>query len=1224
MFERSALLLDPDAGDEHEIHHMLKSVGFADIPAARRRFQDLCVDDQSRTLLAGSLPPLLTALSGTATPDGSLVNFERLVQTIPDRAQLFQYLSQNPRAVEILVKLFVGSQFLTEILLRNPSYLAKLTRHKRLAEFKSQQQFVEEAQQAAGEHYTLDAKFDALRRFQHWELLRIGACDSFGLMDLKSITVQLSLLTDSLVQSCLILLAQDLNLSVDGFAVLAFGKLGGEELNYSSDIDLVFLVEKEASKYWKLGQQLIKALMESTAEGFMYRVDMRLRPWGRSGPLVNTVDAHVGYLRQHGMLWEKQALLKARVIAGEKGVGKAFLERIEPIIYASPADQVRQNIREMKQKIEAELEKQGRKWGEVKSGAGSIRDIEFVVQFLQLRYGGENRSVRSINTLDALVRLADFGYLKADEYRILSSGYHFLRTIEHALQLMHYKQVHALPDDRRELSYLARRLDYADAEQFLKYYRQHCQQIRAIFEKYIGKEEPREPQQKTSAEGESALPIPLLGIEPSYTLVFTPDEIRAHAALFERLSDVNPTEVAIEKRDDETWRMTTVGYDCAGKLSVICGHLFVYGCDIVDGHLFVLPTASAGGDRKDGGALPAASGRGFTGRGKFISVFTVKTSDAQRSDGIWTRLRDDLCDVMRMQQEGKRKEVQGILAKRAAEAVVDAVGLPDSLLPVEIEIDNETSANHTLLRIRAEDTIGFLYELTNALAISGIHSVRVVIQSIGRRIDDTLWVTDNQGEKITDPQKQRELRTAIVLIKHFTHLLPRSPNPETALLHFQGFLEQLFGRDDWVADIASLENTQVLDALAQLLGVSNFLWEDFLRLQHDNLFPVVKDVDALKQRKPRSELERGLDLDLADAKSPDEKRTRLNAWKDREMFRTDMRHILELVDEFGEFSEELTDVAEVTVDAAYRICNGELAARYGQPLLENGAPNRLCICALGKCGGRELGYASDIELMFVYDDAGKTTGPEIITATEYYIKLVELFSQAIQSRSEGIFHIDLRLRPYGRAGSLAVAREAFEQYFRSDGPAWPYERQALVKLRPISGDLAFGEEIVALRDRLVYTGEPFDVNSMRAMRERQLRQLVTAGTINAKLTEGGLVDCEYLVQGLQITHGHRDPALRETNTLKAMTALKQKGILSEEDFSHLRDGYIFQRHLIDALRMVRGNAWDLTVPAPESEEFLFLARRLGYSPGVHELQNDLQRHNEHIRDLGRLLDAAPR
>src|SRR5690606_26208820 len=153
--------------------------------------------------------------------------------SVDDRNGLFRYLADYPRAVEILIKLFVGSQFLTEILLRNPEYLAKLTNHKRLAEFKSRDQFYHEAYTAALAYSEMPAKLDALRRCQHWELLRIGACDAFGLLDLKSVTVQLSLLTDSIVQASLTLLAEDLKLSLNGFVVLAFGKLGGEELNYS-------------------------------------------------------------------------------------------------------------------------------------------------------------------------------------------------------------------------------------------------------------------------------------------------------------------------------------------------------------------------------------------------------------------------------------------------------------------------------------------------------------------------------------------------------------------------------------------------------------------------------------------------------------------------------------------------------------------------------------------------------------------------------------------------------------------------------------------------------------------------------------------------------------------------------------------------------------------------------------------------------------------------------
>src|SRR5690606_20306814 len=122
---------------------------------------------------------------------------ERFIQSVPDRTRQFRYLADNPRAVEILVRLFVGSQFLTEILIRNPSYLEELTNHKRIAEFKSQQEFFGQGQEAARAYRTLPERLDALRRFQHWELLRIGACDAFGLMDLKSVTVQLSLLADS-------------------------------------------------------------------------------------------------------------------------------------------------------------------------------------------------------------------------------------------------------------------------------------------------------------------------------------------------------------------------------------------------------------------------------------------------------------------------------------------------------------------------------------------------------------------------------------------------------------------------------------------------------------------------------------------------------------------------------------------------------------------------------------------------------------------------------------------------------------------------------------------------------------------------------------------------------------------------------------------------------------------------------------------------------------------
>jgi glutamate-ammonia-ligase adenylyltransferase len=301
------------------------------------------------------------------------------------------------------------------------------------------------------------------------------------------------------------------------------------------------------------------------------------------------------------------------------------------------------------------------------------------------------------------------------------------------------------------------------------------------------------------------------------------------------------------------------------------------------------------------------------------------------------------------------------------------------------------------------------------------------------------------------------------------------------------------------------------------------------------------------------------------------------------------------------------------------MCFSEATTQYGAPNLKEGGLASYSVCALGKCGGRELGFASDIELMFLYAGEGKTAGPQVISTTEFYVKLVEGVTHAIRAHREGIFEMDLRLRPYGRAGTLAVSLEAFRDYFSPQGAAWPYERQALVKLRAIAGDPRFGRQIVALRDELIYTDEPFDVAAMRGMRERQIRQLVDPGTFNAKLSPGGLVDTEYLVQGLEITHGKRIPELRSTNTLQAIEALAKAHVLTADDAAKLSEAYNFHRQLIGALRIVRGNAKDLTVSGPETEEYAFLARRLGYDDEPGRLGNDLDRHVADVLELSQRL-----
>lgn len=1221
-----------EGASEASVRPLLEPVGFANLRLARERLIRLAGDDLGKAILADVLPTLLLNLSDTAQPDHALLNFERFGQTVPDRHALLAFLRDNPRAVEILVRLFVGSQFLTEILLCNPAYLERLANHKRLSDLKSVQQLYIEAQGVLVGLRDSDEQMNALRRFQRWELLRIGVCDFFGLLDLRRVTVQLSLLADALVQSCLGQAFDETSVSPEGLAIIAMGKLGGEELNYSSDIDLLFISSGGTGTHWRVGQRLIKALTDVSEAGFMYRVDMRLRPWGRAGELVSSVESHLTYLANNAQLWEKQAHLKARVIAGDLALGKEFLRRAEPLIYNSPADAVRESVRKMKQKIEAELERTGRLDREVKLGQGSIRDVEFVVQYLQLVHGARDPAVRSFKTLDALVRLADCGHLHADEYRLLTDGYVFLRNVEHALQLMHNKQVHELPREEAELSYLARRLDFPSGAQFLAHYRQHGEAIRNVYNRYLGERD--KAQQPEVTPRSPILRKHLARLESSYLDTFSEAEMAHHATLAEQIDDRNPIIVEAVPRDAETWQVTIVGYDYLGELSLICGLMLVYGFNILDGQVFTYeplsstePRAAAGRRAPLRGRSPRRPARTLEGaaagarredvRRKIVDVFTVQRPSAPATAELWRQYADDLKSLQRQLQSGHTAEAQGELVKRVAASLRGvASDTTATLYPVDIEIDNESSDQFTVLRIRTRDTIGFLYELTNALALNGVYIARMNVASAGEHAADVLWVTDDRGQKIVDAHKHRELQAATVLIKHFTHLLPRSPNPESALLHFREFVAQLFTHADWADEIASLEQTDVLDALARLLGVSDFLWNDFLRMQHANLFPVVRDVGALAQARSRDELAAELDKRLAEARGPAAQREELNAFKDREMFRVDMRHILGHIQEFTTFSEELTAVAEVVVAAATRLCLDELQREYGSPELADGGPCPFVVAALGKCGGRELGFASDIELMFIYAGEGRTSGPEVTSATQFYIKLVEAVTHVIRARREGIFEIDLRLRPYGRAGSMAVSLEAFRNYFGPEGAAWPYERQALVKLRPIAGDRQFGGEIVGLRDELIYTGEPFDVGAMRGMRERQVRQLVIPGTFNAKLSPGGLVDIEYLVQGLQITHGARDKSLRTTNTLEAVDVLAGAGILTPEDRLKLREAYHFLRELIGALRIVRGNAKDLTVPAEETEEFEFLARRLGYEENASRLKEDLARHTAAVREIG--------
>lgn len=276
----------------------------------------------------------------------------------------------------------------------------------------------------------------------------------------------------------------------------------------------------------------------------------------------------------------------------------------------------------------------------------------------------------------------------------------------------------------------------------------------------------------------------------------------------------------------------------------------------------------------------------------------------------------------------------------------------------------------------------------------------------------------------------------------------------------------------------------------------------------------------------------------------------------------------------------------------------------------------MALFGLGKYGGGEMGYASDIELLAAYAGPGRTEKTRLESG-RFFEALVQELVHLIEARQDGIFHVDLRLRPHGGKGALASPLDALRDYYHADGGAAPFERQALIKLRFVTGDETLGREVERLRDAFVWSGEPWDREDALHLRDRQVRELVAPGRFNVKLSRGAMVEVEYAVQYLQIRHGREHPELRAPQTLRALAALRGLRLVTALEHDELRDAYLFWRRLADALRMVRWNARDLLLPADDTEELRSLARRLGY-PGpdrqeaARALAADVARHRDRV------------
>ncbi|WP_455379682.1 [protein-PII] uridylyltransferase family protein [Petrachloros mirabilis] len=717
-------------------------------------------------------------------------------------------------------------------------------------------------------------------------------------------------------------------------------------------------------------------------------------------------------------------------------------------------------------------------------------------------------------------------------------------------------------------------------------------------------------------------------MDQEYFRRIPPDTIARHIRMAAHLTPDHLSELSVTELSNGRFELTVVAYDYFAEFATICGLLSACDLNIEEGQIYTFTDAtltSFEARPSYGTFRQRPKTRPGLGRKKIVDIFRVQpVRGASFEPDDQQRLAKELETVISLLDEGEFEEARQAVNRQLVEQLGKRRGSFSGLLhPVQITFDNSQSPTDTVMEIRSDDTPAFLYAFGNALALRNIYIAKAQIEIEGGKLHDRFYVRNRYGQKLTDAEDQQQLRLTAVLIKQFTHALTWAPDPTKALEAFDQFLDlivqEMKGKTQQQV-LTFLSDKKTFPLLAKLLGASDFLWEDFLRRQHDNLLPLLQSYRDAPLIKPQAGLKKELDALVNKAKTDEAKKAALNQFKDRELFRIDMKHIVESGTSLADFSLALTQLAEVILERSLKDCRAKLKKQYGDPRLANKKPCPFTIMGAGKFGGRELGYASDIEVLFVYGGVGQTNGKQKLENSEYFERLSQELLQWIEAKQEGIFHLDTRLRPHGGKGSLANPLDEIVRYYSSTGLAAPFERQAMIKLRYAAGDATLGKHIEAHRDAYVYSGEPWDILTALDLRRQQLKQLVDPDTVNVKLSPGGVVEIEYAIQYLQVMRGHQHAVLRTPNAMQALAGLVECGIVSRQDGEQLRKAYLFLRMLIDGLRMVRGHAKDLVLPAADSDEFIFLARRVGYTPddwqaGARHLRADIEENMGRVREF---------
>ncbi|WP_064457905.1 bifunctional [glutamine synthetase] adenylyltransferase/[glutamine synthetase]-adenylyl-L-tyrosine phosphorylase [Streptomyces hygroscopicus] len=480
--------------------------GFTDASAAQRLL------DAPELSAVRSDSVLLEALGATADPDLALRGLVRLVEALPEeekggpeenggqragsRQALLDTLVTAKPLRDRLLGVLGASEALGDHLVRHPQDWHALVTYESADLHPTTPEFEQAlAEGVWGSPGAGLPRADALRVAYRRALLAIAARDVCGTTDITQTAAELADLATATLRAALEIAAEERpqDAAACRLAVIGMGKCGGRELNYVSDVDVIFVAEavegvqedEAVRAATRLASRLMRVCSDVTVEGTIWPVDANLRPEGRNGPLVRTLSSHLAYYQRWAKTWEFQALLKARPVAGDGALGQAYVDALAPMVWqAAERENFVPDVQQMRRRVvenipAAEVER------ELKLGPGGLRDVEFAVQLLQLVHGRSDESLRSGTTLDALAALAAGGYVGRTDAAALDAAYRFLRTMEHRIQLYRLRRTHLMPEAEADQRRLGRSLGFRTdpVSELGAAWRRHAREVRRLHEK---------------------------------------------------------------------------------------------------------------------------------------------------------------------------------------------------------------------------------------------------------------------------------------------------------------------------------------------------------------------------------------------------------------------------------------------------------------------------------------------------------------------------------------------------------------------------------------------------------------------------------------------------------------------------------------------------------------------------------------------------------------------